>query len=251
MNIFWLFPITSLNSCVPLHSEMPMLQRAWESYSTNFSSCVAYHRSSIATRERILKANFRKLCKFAGITKSHTTAFHLHVMERLNHTLLQILRSTIDEDPTSWPQWLPAFMAAYRMYQHALTDSDVESESPGVRILARSRSFPFERDSDSGYVSLLLGDFCWIPVTVKIFLAHCFVHVLLKEFTFSIHSSWNTQSVWRTLLQSVSETHKNKDTASLVTGVSPNMAVFGRGNSPGHPLELKKLVVSKIFYVFP
>jgi len=36
-----------------------------------------------------------------------------------------------------------------------LTCRDVESESHGVRVLARSRSLPSDRDSDSRYVGLL------------------------------------------------------------------------------------------------
>jgi len=52
--------------------------------------------------------------------------------------------------------WLPQFTRWYLewhlwfMYYSQWT-RDVESESPGVRVLARSPSLPFEGDSDSGY----------------------------------------------------------------------------------------------------
>ena len=65
-----------------------------------------------------------------------------------------------------------------------------DSESPGVQILARSWScsLPFDGDSDSEYVILLLVGSYSISVTMKILLAH-FVHLLLEEFRFSLLSA--------------------------------------------------------------
>ena len=63
-------------------------------------------------------------CLLAGVNKSHTTAFHPQSdgqTERMNRTLLQMLKTTADDNPATWPQRLPTVMAAYRMTVHKTT----------------------------------------------------------------------------------------------------------------------------------
>ena len=83
---------------------------------------------------------FYELCKLAGINKSHTSAFHPQSdgqVERLNRTILQMLRTTADNDPTNWPQRLDTIMAAYRMTIHKVT-----GVSPNMAMLGREVLFP-------------------------------------------------------------------------------------------------------------
>jgi len=50
---------------------------------------------------------FQELCDLTGVQKSHTTAFHPQCdgqVERLNRTLLQMLRTPVQDNPHSWPQ---------------------------------------------------------------------------------------------------------------------------------------------------
>ena len=61
-----------------------------------------------------------ELCSIASINKTRTTPFHPRSdgqTERANRTVLQMLRATIDAQPESWPDRLPA----YRMTPHSVT----------------------------------------------------------------------------------------------------------------------------------
>jgi len=61
---------------------------------------------------------FYELCFLTGVNKSHTTAFHPQSdgqTERMNRKLFQMLKTTADDNPTTWPHRLPNVMAAYRM----------------------------------------------------------------------------------------------------------------------------------------
>ena len=65
-----------------------------------------------------------ELCSIAGINKTRTTPFHPRSdgqTERANRTILQMLRASIDAQPESWPDRLPALLAAYRMTPHSVT----------------------------------------------------------------------------------------------------------------------------------
>ena len=78
---------------------------------------------------------FYELCLIAGINKSHTTAFHPQSdgqTERMNRTLLQMLKTTADDNPATWPQRLPTVMAAYRMAVHKTTGM-----TPNMAMLGR------------------------------------------------------------------------------------------------------------------
>jgi len=65
-----------------------------------------------------------ELCSIAGINKTRTTPFHRRSdvqTERANRTILQMPRASIDAQPESWPDRLPALLAAYRMTPHSVT----------------------------------------------------------------------------------------------------------------------------------
>ena len=82
---------------------------------------------------------FYELCLIAGV-KSHTTAFHPQSdgqTERMNRTLLQMLKTTADENPGTWPQRLATVMAAYRMTVHKTT-----SITPNMAMLEREVMMP-------------------------------------------------------------------------------------------------------------
>jgi len=52
-----------------------------------------------------------ELCSIAGINKTRTTPFHPRSdgqTERANRPILQMLRASIDAQPESWPDRLPA-----------------------------------------------------------------------------------------------------------------------------------------------
>jgi len=56
-------------------------------------------------------------CSFAGIKKTRTTPFHPRSdgqTERANRTILQMLRASIDAQPESWPDRLPAASFSHR-----------------------------------------------------------------------------------------------------------------------------------------
>ena len=83
---------------------------------------------------------FQELCDLSGVQKSHTTAFHPQCdgqVERLNRTLLQMLRTTVQDNPHSWPQRLETLMAAYRMTVHKVT-----GVTPNMAMLGREVLFP-------------------------------------------------------------------------------------------------------------
>ena len=83
---------------------------------------------------------FHELCQLAGIKKTHTTPFHPQSdgqTERMNRTLLQMLRTTADENPYSWPQRLFTVMSAYRMTVHSVTGI-----TPNMAMLGREVLLP-------------------------------------------------------------------------------------------------------------
>ena len=68
------------------------------------------------------------------IDKTHTTPFHPRSdgqTERMNRTLLQMLRTTSD-NANNWPSFLPALMSAYRMTTHSVTGT-----TPNLAMLGR------------------------------------------------------------------------------------------------------------------
>jgi len=81
-----------------------------------------------------------ELCSIAGINKTRTTPFHPRSdgqTERANRTILQMLRASIDAQPESWPDRLPALLAAYRMTPHSVTGI-----SPNMAMMGREVLLP-------------------------------------------------------------------------------------------------------------
>jgi len=65
---------------------------------------------------------FAELCKLAGIYKTRTTSFHPRsdgLTERMNRTILQMLRTSVHDNPIYWPFKLPSILAAYGMNDRA------------------------------------------------------------------------------------------------------------------------------------
>ena len=59
-----------------------------------------------------------------GIAKSRTTAYHPQgdgMVERLNRSLLQLMRTYVDREPADWERYLPLVLFAYRTAVHAST----------------------------------------------------------------------------------------------------------------------------------
>jgi len=81
-----------------------------------------------------------ELCSIAGINKTRTTPFHPRPYgqtERANRTILQMLRASIEEQPKSRPDRLPALLAAYRMTPHSVTGI-----SPNMAMMGREVLLP-------------------------------------------------------------------------------------------------------------
>jgi len=67
---------------------------------------------------------FSELTKLAGIRRTGTTPFHPRsdgLTERMNTTILAMLRATAYDNPDDWPDKLPAIMSPYRMTPHSTT----------------------------------------------------------------------------------------------------------------------------------
>jgi len=83
---------------------------------------------------------FGELTKLAGIRRTMTTPFHPRSdgqTERMNRTILGMLRATAYDNPGDWPEKLPAIMAAYRMTPHSTT-----GVTPNYAMLAREVRLP-------------------------------------------------------------------------------------------------------------
>ena len=77
------------------------------------------------TKAKTLESKLiHELCLLAGIEKSKTTSFHPisdGQAERLNRTLLQMLRTTANDHVHNWPSFLPTVLSAYRITIHSVT----------------------------------------------------------------------------------------------------------------------------------
>ena len=82
----------------------------------------------------------KELCALAGVHKTRTTPFHPRsdgLTERVNRTILQMLRTTTTDHPQDWPHRLPALLSAYRATVHATTQT-----SPNLAMLGREVLLP-------------------------------------------------------------------------------------------------------------
>ena len=60
---------------------------------------------------------FKKLCKLLDMSKTRTSRYHPQpdgLVERMNRTLRQLLRATVNEHGNDWDDHLPYVMLAYR-----------------------------------------------------------------------------------------------------------------------------------------
>jgi len=83
---------------------------------------------------------FSVLTKLAGIRRTRTTPFYPRSdgqTERMNRTILAMLRATAYDNPGDWPGKLPAIMAAYRMTPHSTT-----GVTPNYAMLGREVRLP-------------------------------------------------------------------------------------------------------------
>ena len=81
-----------------------------------------------------------ELTKLAGIRRTRTTPFHPRSdgqTERLNRTILHMLRTTAHDHPETWPEKLPTIMSAYRMTPHKTTGT-----TPNCAMLGREVATP-------------------------------------------------------------------------------------------------------------
>ena len=81
-----------------------------------------------------------ELTKMAGIRRTRTTPFYPRSdgqTERMNRTVLNMLRATAFDNPETWPGKLPTIMAAYRMTPHSST-----TISPNQAMLWRNVRLP-------------------------------------------------------------------------------------------------------------
>jgi len=81
-----------------------------------------------------------ELIKLTGIRRTCKTPFHPQSdgqTERMNKTLLQMLRATAHENPNDWPMKISIVFAAYRMTLHKVTKI-----SPNQAMLARELRCP-------------------------------------------------------------------------------------------------------------
>jgi len=93
-----------------------------------------------------------ELCSIAGINKTRTTPCHPRSdgqTERARRTILQMLRASIDAQPESWPDRLPALLAAYRMTPHSVTGISHNMAILGREVLLPALSSCSRRRSPS------------------------------------------------------------------------------------------------------
>jgi len=83
---------------------------------------------------------FSELTKLQGIRRTRTTPFHPRSdgqTERINRTILAMLRATAYDNPDDWPGKLPAIITAYRMTPHSTT-----GVTPNYAMLGREVRLP-------------------------------------------------------------------------------------------------------------
>ena len=82
----------------------------------------------------------KELAKLTGIRRTRTTPFHPRSdgqTERMNRTILAMLRSTAQDNPNDWPDRLSLVMSAYRMTPHSST-----GVSPNYAMFGRETRLP-------------------------------------------------------------------------------------------------------------
>ena len=113
------------------------MKAMYDNFFSRFGLCRQLHSDCGRNFESRL---FAELCSLAGILKFRTTPFHPRCdgqTERMNRTILQMLRATAAENPHDWPSKILAIMAAYRMTIHSTT-----GVTPNYAMLGREVLLP-------------------------------------------------------------------------------------------------------------
>jgi len=106
---------------LPYHEASTCMRAAYEGFFSRLGYPLQIHTDQGRNFESTI---FKEICAMTGVTKSRTTPFHPRsdgLTKRANRTILQMLRTTCHDDPTSWPSKLPVVLSAYRMTQHKAT----------------------------------------------------------------------------------------------------------------------------------
>jgi hypothetical protein len=83
---------------------------------------------------------FKKTCRYLGIHKTHTTAYHPQSdgqTERMNRTLEDVLAKLVQDVPEEWDKWLPIVCFAYNTSVHRVT-----KETPMRMMMGREARTP-------------------------------------------------------------------------------------------------------------
>ena len=103
---------------------------------------------------------FKNTCRFLGIKKIHSTAFHPESqgsIERSHRVLAEYLRHYVKEDETNWDQWIP-----FATYVHNTTEHSATGYTPHELLFRRPsvlpttlKGTPEPQDNYDDYVSEL------------------------------------------------------------------------------------------------
>ena len=136
----WLQPITLPSGSKHIRYEIAKRPHAWE-HSIIASLAVSIcHASYTVTKAGTLKAVWSLSCARLQVSIRH--AQHLSIpprsdgqTERANRTILQMLRTTAEDNPADWPNRLPAIVAAYKMTPHSSTGVNPNKAMLGREVL--------------------------------------------------------------------------------------------------------------------
>ena len=81
---------------------------------------------------------FAEICRLTGIHKTRTTPFHPRSdgqTERMNRTILKMLRASASDNPFNWPTKIHTTLAAYRMTVHSTTGVTPNKAMLGREVL--------------------------------------------------------------------------------------------------------------------
>ena len=74
--------------------------------------------------KEFLNATVRELTQIAGIEHRVTSPYHPKtngLTEKFNGTLVSSLRKHVENDPVTWPHWIPYVLLAYRSRINSIT----------------------------------------------------------------------------------------------------------------------------------
>jgi transposase InsO family protein len=92
--------------------------------------------------KNFLASVVREVCELCGVKKIFTTAYRPQtdgLVERFNHTLVEMLAMYTSSEQDDWDEAIPAVLFAYRTEKHATT-----TESPSMLMFGREAVYPVE-----------------------------------------------------------------------------------------------------------